>query len=232
MWEVWLDIAGDILQGLPLTLQISAGAWLLSVALGFVLETLRSRFSRPGREVLFFFTASMRGIPEIVAVFLVFYGLTEFIRLPAVLAAVIALGASHAPFVGEIFRASRLTVPHTQLSAALSVGLTTWQAYRFVVIPQALRFCIAPLANQFIGLTKGAAITTVIGVQEMTHRALTIMNSSLDVFSATVILCAIYVAITLPLSQLVKLLERHLRHEGVPVTRFKYPWKMSGARSG
>ncbi|WP_460267461.1 amino acid ABC transporter permease, partial [Clostridium tertium] len=112
-----------------------------------------------------------RGVPTLVQLFLIYYGLPqlfpEMSKMTALTAAIIGLSLKNAAYLAEIFRAALNSVDDGQLEACLSVGMTKLQAYRRIILPQAIRNAIPATGNTFIGLLKETSLAFTLGVMEM-----------------------------------------------------------------
>jgi His/Glu/Gln/Arg/opine family amino acid ABC transporter permease subunit len=205
------ELVATIAGGLPVTIGVALAAWALSCAVGLLLDVMRTPAWPPVRGVVNGLILAFRGLPELVAVFFLFYGLSRYWKMHPFTAAILALALTQAPFVAEIFKAAFLTVPAAQRQAGASVGLTPVQVFALVVVPQAARFAMVPLLNVLVGLTKGAAITSAVGVPEVIYRGTSVMAIHLQVFPATLAMCVVYLTLTLPMTYGVRLLEVRLR---------------------
>src|SRR5258706_7454651 len=110
----------------------------------------------------------MRGTPLLLQLFVIYYGLASVIRLPAFVAACIALGLNYAAFESEIYRGALEAVPKGQLEAARTLGLSEGQVFRLIRAPQALRIALPPMTNDFVALLKDSSLVSVITVVELT----------------------------------------------------------------
>jgi len=200
-----------VLPGLPVVIEVSGAAWLLAAVLGLGLEAVSRSRSRLVRHVTVLFIVTVRGIPELVAVVFIYYGLASVVKFTPFESAVLALGIIATPFVAEVYRGALTTIPVSQRDAARSMGLTTLQTQRLIVIPQTARFAFAPMGNIFVALTKTAAITSAVGVPEIVYRGQGIMETSGKLLPATLAICAVYLAFTLPLAYAVRWFGRRLR---------------------
>ena len=130
------------------------------------------------------------------------------IRLPAFLAALVGLGLNYAAYESEIYRSALLAVPSGQLDAARALGLTDAQALRCIRGPQALRFALAPMTNDFIALLKDSSLVSVITVVELTKET-SIFASDIGSWVVPGLLCAaMYLALSLPLARVARRLEQ------------------------
>ncbi len=194
------------------TLRIAGGAWLLSIVLGLAILWIRELNIRPLLLVIDGFITFIRAIPELVMLYLVYFGITYFgMRLESLTAAVIALGIAECAFTAEYFRAAMKTVQPSQRMAGESLGLSHTQILGRIVIPQALPFAIPPVLNSFIGLIKTATLASAVGAVELLYAAQDLMNRTGQIIPVATALVVIYVVATLPLTALVGRLEVRAR---------------------
>lgn len=153
----------------------------------------------------------MRGTPLLLQLFVIYYGLVDVVRLPAFLAAVLGLGLNYAAYEAEIYRGALEAVPPAQLEAGRTLGFSEAQILRLVRGPQALRFALAPMTNDFVALFKDSSLVSVITVVELTKQT-AIYATNVGSWIVPGALCAIvYLAMSLPLSRLARRLERRWR---------------------
>jgi polar amino acid transport system permease protein len=124
--------------------------------------------------------------------------------------AVFGLAISYSAFLSEIFRAGIESIGAGQREAAASLGMTRWQMMRLVVLPQAIRVVIPPLANDFIAMLKESSLVSIVGAKDITQRGQTYAASTFKFFEAYNVVALTYLVLTLSLSMLVKLLELYL----------------------
>src|SRR5438094_1305252 len=158
---------------LNLKLMIVSEILVLILALGIaVIRGLPGRGAAPLRALAIVYTDIFRGTPLILVAFLVGFGLPGLnIRIISTQSnfvyGVTALTLVYTAYVTEVYRAGIESVHPSQRMAARSLGLSYWQALRYVIVPQAVRRVIPPLLNDFIGLQKDTALVNVIGVTEI-----------------------------------------------------------------
>lgn len=140
-----------------ITLAISVAAMLLATSLGTLIATGRIYGGAVTRTALTAYVEIMRGTPVLLQLFVLYYGLSAVVRLPAMLAAILGLGLNYAAYESEIYRAALLAIPRAQLEAARTLGLTEWQILRLVRGPRALRLALAPMTNDFVALLKDSS---------------------------------------------------------------------------
>jgi His/Glu/Gln/Arg/opine family amino acid ABC transporter permease subunit len=209
--------AGSVLAFLPalaratgITLVLSCLSMLLAVTIGATVASGRVYGPPPVRALLTGYVEVMRGTPVLLQLFVIYYGLSDVVRLPAFLAAVLGLGLNYAAYESEIYRAALEAIPRAQLEAARTLGLSEWQILRLVRGPQALRLALAPMTNDFVALLKDSSLVSVITVVELTKQT-AIYATNVGSWVVPGLLCALaYLALSLPLSRYARRLERRL----------------------
>jgi polar amino acid transport system substrate-binding protein len=182
----------------------------LAVALGVAVAAGRVYGAAPVRIVLAAYVELMRGTPVLLQLFVIYYGLSGVVRLPAFVAAVLGLGLNYAAYESEIYRAALQAIPRMQLEAARTLGLSESQILRLVRGPQALRLALAPMTNDFVALLKDSSLVSVITVVELTKQT-AIYATNVGSWVVPGMLCAlVYLAMSLPLSRFARRLERRL----------------------
>jgi L-cystine transport system permease protein len=171
MHLIW-ENAAFLLQGARYTLQITLVSMVFGVLIGMVVALARIRGSRPLRWLARFYVSVIRGTPALVQIVIVYYGLADYgITLGSLTAAYVALSINVGAYLSETFRGAILSVSKGQMEAAYATGMTTWQAYRRIIFPQAARVAIAPIGNTFIGMLKETSLVSVIAVTELLRSA-------------------------------------------------------------
>ena len=122
--------------------------------------------------------------------------------------AIVALTVSYSAYLAEIFRAGIEAVPKGQVEAAQSLGLSRWQTFRLVVLPQAIRTVLPPLGNDFVAMIKDSALVSALGVQDITQLGKVYSASTFLFFETYNVVAFLYLVMTLSLSLLVRWLER------------------------
>ncbi len=170
-WEVAVQAWPRVLDGLLLNLRVLAVAAVLVVIFGLLLaimRTLKSPVFFPLRMLAKGYVDLFRGMPLIIVLYLVGFGIPglrlEFLgRIPAEVLGTIALTLTYSAYVSEVFRAGIESVHSSQRLAARSLGLTNAQSMRLVVLPQAVRKVVPPLMNDFVALQKDVGLISVLG---------------------------------------------------------------------
>jgi polar amino acid transport system substrate-binding protein len=190
------------------TLVLSLLSMTLAVCAGVLIAAGRVYGAAPLRAALAAYVEMVRGTPVLLQLFVLYYGLSSVVRLPAFAAAVIGLGLNYAAYESEIYRGALLAIPRPQLEAARTLGLSELQILRFVRGPQALRVALAPMTNDFVALLKDSSLVSVITVVELTKQT-AIYATNIGSWVVPGALCAvIYLLMSLPLAHLARRLER------------------------
>ncbi len=200
-----------LLRAAVVTLVLSCLSMALAVATGIGIAAGRIYGPRPVRVLLHAFVEVMRGTPVLLQLFVIYYGLSGVVRLPAFVAAVVGLGLNYAAYESEIYRGALEAIPRSQLEAARTLGLSEGMILRLVRGPQALRLALAPMTNDFVALLKDSSLVSVITVVELTKQT-AIYATNIGSWLVPGLLCGlVYLAMSLPLSHAARRLEQRLR---------------------
>lgn len=206
------DILHDLLHGIVTTFEIALGAWTVSAILGLALAIARDTGARPIRWATVAVTAVLRATPQLILLFLVFFGLPSVgITVGGLTAAIVVLGCTDASFNAEYYRASLLTVPVAQREAGTSLGFSRLATLALIVLPQAMLYMVAPLLNSFLSLLKIATLASAIGVTEILYRGQNDIQFTGRVTPVILLVIAIYVAICMPLIHVISHVEQRTR---------------------
>lgn len=206
-----------LLNGFGATIVLSVIAAFLSMALGLMVALPGMSTNRwirlPSRVYIEF----VRAIPLLPMLFWVFYGLPVVLKsmginvsIDAFWGAVITLAISDSAFTAEIYRSGIQSIAKGQTEAAKTVGLNYTQTMRYVILPQAIRRILPPLANQFIYIVKMSAFASVIGMQELTRRANELVVTEYRPLEIYSLLILEYLVLVLIISFFVRWLERKM----------------------
>jgi polar amino acid transport system substrate-binding protein len=160
----------SLLSASAVTIVLSCLAMALAVTVGVGVASGRVYGGRLLRLVLTLYVEATRGTPVLLQLFVLYYGLSAVVRLPAFVAALLGLGLNYAAYESEIYRGALQAVPVGQLEAARTLGLTERQVLRLVRGPQAFRLALAPMTNDFVALLKDSSLVSVITVIELTKQ--------------------------------------------------------------
>ncbi|HIC96615.1 TPA: amino acid ABC transporter permease [Candidatus Bipolaricaulota bacterium] len=213
----WLP---KLAQGLILTLEITATCIVIGIVLGLILALGRVY----GRHIFYWLSSAyvqfFRGTPLLVQLLMVYYGLPGWgISLSPFVSGILALGLNTAAYQAEYFRGAIQSIKAGQMMAARSIGLSRWQAIRYIILPQALRLVIPPWSNELIYMLKYSSIVYMITVMDLMGVARVIASRNFRFFEVFIITALIYLALVLIISQLLRFLERRVRIPGLGVER-------------
>lgn len=216
--EVALGMFPDVITiAAKNTLLYTATSYAFGLALGLLLALMKLSSIRPYRWVATTYIEVFRGLPALLTIFLVGFGvpLALGISIPGgVLGkATLGLGLVAAAYTAEVIRAGIEAVPRGQMEAARSLGMSYGMAMATIVVPQAFRIVIPPLTNELVLLIKDTSLIFVIGTTPLT-KELTKFGRDLLQFHANatplILVGLVYLAITIPLTQTVAILERRV----------------------
>ena len=210
---LWRNINGEIvwgplMKGLMVTLNISAIALVLSLAIGLLLALLRLSPSVVGRGFARVYLEVIRNTPLLVQVLIFYFIIAHILGIPRFWAGVLCLAFYEGAFAAEIIRGSIIAVRRGQWEAARALGLRPFDVYRDIILPQAVPLMLPPLAGVLVNLVKHSAIVSVIAVFDLTTEGRTIVADTFMAFEIWLTVAALYLIITLSLSLLVLGLER------------------------
>ncbi len=226
-------ILSAVSKGIRTTVIVSLIAYFLATLLGLFLGLMKTSSVRIIREIATFYIEIVRGIPMLVVLYyiafvgapalvsavnwlitpLITFGIVSPLSvrdLDFVSRAVLALMIGYSAFIAEIFRAGIESVQRGQKEAAKALGLSRWQAMRKIILPQAVRNVLPPLANEFVAMIKDSALVSALGVQDITQLGKVYSSSTFRFFETYNIVAFLYLVMTISLSLLIKLLEKHL----------------------
>jgi len=207
-WEAARRYLPALIRAAAVTMVLSCLAMALAVALGIGIASGRIYGGKLARALLTGYVEAMRGTPLLLQLFVLYYGLAEVVRLPAFAAALLGLALNYAAYESEIYRGALEAVPAGQLEAARMLGLSEAQVLRLVRGPQAFRFALAPMTNDFVALLKDSSLVSVLTVMELTKQT-QIFATNLGNWVLPGLLCAaLYLAMSLPLAAVARRLER------------------------
>lgn len=220
-WSFLTDVTGQLLSGLPLTLQLAA----LSLTIGFVLAVFVAGAAGSGFGPLRWIAKAhvelFRGTPLLLQIFLIYYGLGQiaplrqsvlwpFLREPY-WCAILALVLNTSAYTAEIIRGAIQAVPANEIEAGRACGMSGLLLRRRIIWPIALRQGLAVYGSEAILMIKATSLASIITLTELTGIAHKLISSTYRVFEIFIVTGAIYLALTFLMSAAFALLERHLQ---------------------
>ena len=206
-------IAGPLLNGILVTLKITIMSLVISSIFGLVTALFRLSDSFAARTLSRIYMELVRNTPLLVQIFFIYFVISPVLGFSRFTSAVLALSLFEGAYASEIFRAGILSIHKGQWEAAYSIGLNRWNTYRYVILPQATRHMLPPLASQAISLIKDSALVSTIAIYDLTMQGQQIIAETYMVFELWFIIAAIYLLMTATLSIAVNIMEKRLTVE-------------------
>ncbi|MFF1831499.1 amino acid ABC transporter permease [Paenarthrobacter sp. NPDC058040] len=198
----------QLLPGLGMSFLLLAALVLIGTPLAFVLAFGLRNSLAPVRWLTVAVVEIARGMPSLVLLYLVYFGLPSAgLELPAFAAAAIALGLNYAGYVSETVKSGLESLPKGQFEAGDALGLDRWTKMRFIVIPQSMKVITPPLLSWIIVYFQTTSIAFAIAVPELTSVAYSIAASNFQYLAIFVVAGLLYAAISIPGSQIVSYME-------------------------
>jgi polar amino acid transport system permease protein len=227
-------------EGIGITIYVTLIAYALALILGLLIGLARVSKNRIIFQLSTFYVEIVRGVPMLVLLYYIAFvvgpGLVDGINavggfmaahdtLPGVgeslanvavrdldftARAVMALTVGYSAFLSEVFRAGIESIERGQMEAARSLGMTYWQAMRFVILPQAIRRVLPPLGNDFVAMLKDSSLVSVLGVRDITMLGKVYSTSTFRFFETYNIVAFLYLSMTIVLSLGVRYIERRM----------------------
>ncbi len=212
-------------SGLALTLKTALLAWIIALVMGSIVGVLRTLPSRLASWFGFAYVEFFRNIPLLVQLFLWFFVLPELLPRDAGLwlkqlpnapfwTAAIGIGLFMSVRVAVQLQAGIASLPRGQRQAATALGLTTMQAYRYVLLPMAYRIILPPLTSEFLATIKNTAVAITIGLMELTGEARSMEEFSFQVFEAFTAATVLYLLINAVVVTAMRFVERRVAIPG------------------
>lgn len=233
-WNIFFEKAlfGDgtyldwMLSGLQWTLVVSLLAWVIAFSVGSVLGVLRTTSWRIPRAIATAYVEVFRNIPLLVQMFIWYFVVPELMPraigewmktgmpMPEVSSAILCLGFYTASRVAEQVRSGIESIPREQTAAALAIGLTESQVYRYVLLPMSYRIIIPPMTSEFLTIFKNSSVALTIGVLELTARARQINEYTFQGFEVFTLATVLYILVTMTVIALMRIVEARVRVPG------------------
>lgn len=222
----WLSLQLLILKNIlfflapaiPMTVKLTLIAFALALLLGLLVGIARLSRKSLVKALSKIYVDVLRGIPLLVQIFFIYFGLGKILNLDRFLAGMIAIGVCYSAYLAEIIRTGIQAIHRGQYQAALSLGMTPYQTMRYVILPQSFRIIIPPVANEFIASLKDSSLVSIIGLRELTRAGREYYSQYFVDFHTWLVVGLIYLAMTLSLSRLVSFLEKKYKVHGYGIS--------------
>ncbi len=202
---------GPLMEGLMVTFQISGISLVLAFTIGLTTALFRLSDSFVARSIAQFYLETSRNTPLLIQLFFIYFVAGPVIGLGRFPSAVLALSLFEGAYASEIFRAGIVSIDRGQREASYSLGLSGLDAYRYIILPQAIRRILPPLTSQAISLIKDSALVSTIAIYDLTMQAQALIAETFLTFELWFTVGGMYLAVTTVLSLFVNYLENRFR---------------------
>ena len=199
---------GELMFGLWTTITLSFSALILAMLFGLLVALLRLSGLVIGTKVAICFLEFVRNIPLLVLVYLFYYVLGPVFKYDRYTASILCLAVYHSALISEILRAGINAVAQGQWEAAKSIGMSKAQSYRYIILPQSIRFMLPPMTGEVVHMVKSSAIVSVIAVAELTTLGQNLISDTYMAFEIWFTIAIIYMVVILILSIGASLVEK------------------------
>jgi len=207
----WREAIFRLTRAALVTVLIALGSMVIAVVLGLPLALGQWKGPFWLRALCTAYVEFFRGTPVLVQLLFLYFGLPVIgIAMPGWLTALVGLGLNYAAYESQVYRASLEAIPKGQWEAAYLLGMTPLLAFRRIIFPQAFRFALPPMTNDFVSLFKDTSVAFAISVWELATAYRELANASGQFLLLGVVVSAFYLAMSLPMAHLAQLLERRL----------------------
>lgn len=205
-----------LLAGTWVTLQLAFTSLVFGLLLGLVGAAAALSPIGPLRWAAVGYNTLMRGIPELLLVLIIYFGATHviewmtgaYVDIGAFTAGVIALSIAFGAYATEVFRSAMMEIPKGQREAAMALGMSRWDSFRYITLPQLWRLALPGLGNLFLVLLKDTALVSVIGLDDLMRQAYVAAGFTKLPFTFYMATAMIYLLLTIVSMQVIQLLER------------------------
>ncbi|MCP4996315.1 MAG: amino acid ABC transporter permease [Gammaproteobacteria bacterium] len=204
-WEM-----GPILLGLIMTIKISMISIVVAIIIGILVGMARISDNLVLRYFAVTYVEIIRGTPLLVQIFIFYFFIGTVLDLDRFTAGVAALSVFTGAYIAEIVRAGIQSISVGQMEAARSLGMNYFKAMRYIIMPQALKRTLPPMAGQFISLIKDSSLVSVISITDLTKAGREVVSSTFSPFEVWFSIAILYLVLTSGLSYIVHRLERRL----------------------
>jgi len=210
-WELVLDWVPEMWRGAVMTIYLSFFALILALVIGMVVSLARLSYIRVVRSFATFYVDLIRGTPALLQIMAIYFGLPFFgIRVPAIVAGILALGINSGAYISEMIRGALESIDRGQMEAARGLGMSYSQAMRRVIIPQIFQIVIPPITGEYNSLVKGSSLLSVISIAELTRVGQRMLGVSFRPVESLVPIAIIYFVINYIITRVTGRMEKRL----------------------
>ena len=212
--ELFIKYKDYYFTGIKITLLLSFLSFIMGTTLGSILSLLKLSKVRILRWIATIYIEVVRGTPMMVQIAIVYFGSYVLfgVNMDGFVAALIAVSLNSAAYVAEIIRSGIQSIDAGQTEASRSLGMSSGQTMRYIILPQAIKNILPTFGNEFVTLIKETAVASTIGVADLMYASKIVQSTSYQPFIPLIIVAIIYFIFTFSLSQLIRVFERRLAH--------------------
>lgn len=206
--------AGPIINGLYITLKITFFAAILTFAIGIVTALMKLSSYVFLRDIATVYITIIRGTPLLVQIFLFYFIVANIFGLERFTAGVLSLGIFFGAYMAEILRGAIQSIDKGQLEASKSLGISDFQAMRYIILPQAVKRALPTLVGEMIALVKDSSLVSVISITDLTKVGKEIVANTFSPFETWIVIALLYLSITSTMSYIGHKIEKKLSAQG------------------
>jgi polar amino acid transport system permease protein len=195
-------------SGIVVTFEVTIAAMMIALMLGMLAGLGKLSNNAFIKGIASVYVEVVRGVPLLVQLFYIHFGLGSILNLPPLVSAVSAMSFCYGAYLAETFRAGIQSISKGQIEAAKSLGMTNYQTMRQVILPQAVKVILPPVGNDFIALLKDSSLVSIIAVADLLRRGREFVAVYFTAFQTFTLVALIYLVITLILSKVVWNMEK------------------------
>lgn len=209
--QLWTfdQYAPVLLRAAGMTVALSLASMAVAVVIGLIVALVRLYGPPPAQAAALAYVEFFRGIPLLLLLFFLYFGLSHYgLKLDAIATAIVGFGLTYGAYEAEVYRSAIQSIAPGQWEAARALAMPDTVAFRRVIFPQAIRTALGPMTNDFVALFKDTSLVSVIAVRELTKEYLILSRSSLKFVELGLLTALLYLAMSIPLGYLSRMLER------------------------
>ena len=207
-------VPGPVLSGLWVTLKISFFAMILTLIIGIVVALMKLSSMIFLRDIATVYITIVRGTPLLVQIFLFYFIVANIFELERFVAGILSLGIFFGAYMAEILRGAIQSIDKGQLEASKSLGISNFQAMRYIILPQAFKRALPTLVGETIALVKDSSLVSVISITDLTKVGKEIVANTFSPFETWIVIALLYLCITSVLSYIGHILEKRMSAKG------------------
>ncbi len=212
--DPYRDILLVCIKGAPVTFEASILAMVFTVIIGVITGLGSVSKHRWINMISGVYVELIRGIPLLVQIIFIYYAMGRFFKIQGMIAAVTALSICFGAYMGEIVRGGIQSIPKGQMEAAIALGMSRTQAFRYVILPQTAKVILPAIGNEFISMVKDSSLVSTIALSDILRKGREYISRTFLSLETMLVVALIYLIITLVLSRLVGMLEERLHQNG------------------